>query len=571
MEAGKRLIGDIFNKARHLEIPFFQRSYVWTEENWVRFMEDMQATATSRRPYFLGSVIQKQRATSSDTPLGDVRVIVDGQQRLTTLLLFFRTHCDVTGNSKLFEETFRTYSKSLTLKHNQADVEIFEAILEQRLTPDLRARHAASLVLQAHDHFEKHRETLATFDPIALLQLVYFVGIDLGVDEDEQQIFDTINSLGVDLTTAELLKNELFGREDIALYEATWKRVFEGDQAVRQYWDRTVTAGRSHRKMVDLFLQSYLSMQDDRKGDVRVERLFDGFKKYLKEPAQDRALVAHDLTECAALFAQNVRPQVEHEELVAGNALDRLCVVLFGLSTTTVFPYVLYVLRNVANPAERSRIFTLVENYLLRRLICRETTKNYNNIFTGLIKSGMDTRDKLAERLLNSDEAGVRFPTDEQVRRGFREAKLSNAQSKVVLYMIERSVRNDQRQSTALSGISHYSLEHLMPKKWRNNWGSVSNERAAERDEALHKLGNLSLLSSTLNTSIRDADWQTKKAGTGRQHGLDRYATGLETLVEDLALASWDVEEIGRRGERLAGQALDIWPFPELPTGATSK
>ena len=89
MEAGKRTISEIFNGGRILEIPFFQRSYVWDKEQWARLLEDMKAISSSNKPYFLGSVILKQQDTSSSSP-GEVRTLIDGQQRLTTLNIFLK-------------------------------------------------------------------------------------------------------------------------------------------------------------------------------------------------------------------------------------------------------------------------------------------------------------------------------------------------------------------------------------------------------------------------------------------------------------------------------------------------
>jgi uncharacterized protein with ParB-like and HNH nuclease domain len=83
MEAGKRTIRDIFNRGRNLEIPFFQRAYVWDTEQWQRFLEDMIMVSSTKRPYFLGSVILKQQETASNND--SILTVIDGQQRLTTL------------------------------------------------------------------------------------------------------------------------------------------------------------------------------------------------------------------------------------------------------------------------------------------------------------------------------------------------------------------------------------------------------------------------------------------------------------------------------------------------------
>ena len=88
MEAGKRTIRDIFNRGRNLEIPFFQRAYVWDTEQWQRFLEDMRMVSITKRPYFLGSVILKQQETASNKD--SILTVIDGQQRLTTLNIFLK-------------------------------------------------------------------------------------------------------------------------------------------------------------------------------------------------------------------------------------------------------------------------------------------------------------------------------------------------------------------------------------------------------------------------------------------------------------------------------------------------
>ena len=91
MEAGKRTIRDIFNRGRNLEIPFFQRAYVWDIEQWQRFLDDMRMVSITKKPYFLGSVILKQQETTSDKD--SILTVIDGQQRLTTLNIFLKVLC----------------------------------------------------------------------------------------------------------------------------------------------------------------------------------------------------------------------------------------------------------------------------------------------------------------------------------------------------------------------------------------------------------------------------------------------------------------------------------------------
>ncbi len=393
---------------------------------------------------------------------------------------------------------------------------------------------------------------------MAILRNVYFVGIDLGHDEDEQQVFNTINSLGVSLSTAELLKNDLFNRDNAALYDSTWYKAFESSEDDRQYWAAPVTAGREQRENIDLFMQAYLLMIVDAPEQIRVDELYASYKTHLAD-IRDRAKFIKNLSGTASTYRGHIDPSVQDRQVAKDDVIDRLAVVIFGLSTTTIVPYLLYLLSKI-HGGELEEIAALLESYLVRRIVCKETSKNYNRFFGALIRDKVHTAASLRKRLAVADTVNC-FPNDAAFRSAFQSTDLTNKQALVVLWLLELSVRNDKKQSTALSGLSHYSLEHLMPKKWRNHWGALPTEKAVARDRALKKLGNLSLLASGLNISISDAAWTTKKEGRGKHKGLLEYAKGLETLSSDLALSGWDEQSIAKRTTRLAKQAITTWPF----------
>ena len=115
MEAGKRTINDIFNGNRVLEIPFFQRAYVWDETQWERLLEDMELISTLKKPHFLGSVILKQQDTLTSSEVGDIRTLIDGQQRLTTLNIFFKVLWLKKDSNSSFERRFQLENGKLAL------------------------------------------------------------------------------------------------------------------------------------------------------------------------------------------------------------------------------------------------------------------------------------------------------------------------------------------------------------------------------------------------------------------------------------------------------------------------
>ena len=128
------------------------------------------------------------------------------------------------------------------------------------------------------------------------------------------------------------------------------------------------------------------------------------------------------------------------------------------------------------------------------------------------------------------------------------------------MYLIESRIRDRSLHSTRLLGVAKYSLEHMMPKKWRNKWTTEDEFfDATRRDWVLLTLGNLTIITQSLNASIRDADWQTKKAGSGSKGGLIKYADGIETLSDYLSLDEWNEDRIYERASYLAEKALKIW------------
>lgn len=130
MDAGKSTISGVFNGSRLLEIPFYQRAYVWGEEQWERFLGDMEFVTASKRPYFLGSIILKQ-ASSCNTwsEVSEIRTVIDGQQRLTTMVIFFKALCAKNGTNNLFERDFVLETGDVALRHGKYDRQDFEKVV----------------------------------------------------------------------------------------------------------------------------------------------------------------------------------------------------------------------------------------------------------------------------------------------------------------------------------------------------------------------------------------------------------------------------------------------------------
>lgn len=571
MKAGEILINGIFNGSRLLEVPFYQRSYVWDEEQWDRFLADMEFVTKTKKPYFLGSIIFKNGPTPNTWDnFSDCKIVIDGQQRLTTLIIFFKVLCLKTNANGLFNREFRLEDDTIVLRHGRNDVAAFEKVMNQTEATEIKNETPASHIISAFNYFLKHMDP-EKIDRKVIKQNVQFVCIDLLDGEDEQQVFDTINSLGVRLTTAELLKNYFYNRDNVQEYESNWVAIFEKDSEARLYWEQELETGRIKRSLIDIFFDAYfqLFLQDkqynisaeDKIVYSRLDHLAKSYQDFIEWYCNgDKSVVLGPMAEYAKCFADTFKPEYCNMGIPASSGIERINVILFGLKNTTLIPYILYVAKNVSSQNELNKIYGVLESYIMRRLVVHATTKNYNNLFTSLILNGVLDAQTLKERLNKGSDATTYVPTNEDLLHGFQESKLINLQTRGILYFIESGIR-PARSSTALLGFSSYSLEHLLPKKWRNNWDAcATQELARQRDSILLTLGNLAIIPQSLNASIRDGNWATKKAGKGPNNpGLAICAAGLSTIHDALQKDVWNEDEISQRAIWLYEQAKSLW------------
>ena len=567
MDAHKALITNIFNNSTLVEVPFFQRSYVWKEDLWARLLEDMEFVVKTKKPHFLGSIILKEgRKPKQGENFADCRTIVDGQQRLTTFLIFMKVLCLKLKQTALFDCQFRIMGQMIALRHGRNDIRAFEKIMSLDKAEKIDNPEPTSRIIGAFNYFVEHIDE-SKLDIMTIFVNTQFVRIDLDADEDEQQIFDTINSLGVNLTTSELLKNYFFNRETVGEYDKKWADVFEQDADTKIYWDKEIETGRIKRAIIDIFFDSYFQLFiQDKKYNIsnedklmysRVDRLAQSYQHFINTYCDgNKNIVLDQMKDYAECFRSNLKPDQCEMSIPKEESIERINVVIFGLKNTTMIPYILYIAKNVQDKTELDKMYGILESYIMRRVVVHASTKNYNNLFTSLILNKVLDSQTLISRLKGNGDATTYCPDDSELKIGFESSKLVNLQSKGIIYLIESKIRPDN-SSTALLGFNNYSLEHLMPKKWRNNWGTCASEdEEKKRDSILLTLGNLAIIPQALNASIRDAAWNVKKIGKGQNKpGLLLCASGLCTLHNVLQKNIWDESEIENRADWLLTQA----------------
>lgn len=147
------------------------------------------------------------------------------------------------------------------------------------------------------------------------------------------------------------------------------------------------------------------------------------------------------------------------------------------------------------------------------------------------------------------------------------ESKLLNRNARGLLYMVESKTRH-RDQATQLHGMGTYTLEHIMPKKWKEKWPGLESELdEVKRYEKLRKIGNLCILPSKLNTRLSNSAWIQKRDGDAKNPGLKKLAQGLELMVDWTEKEDWNESIIDARAEFLYSRMIEAWPA--LDSGST--
>ena len=576
INATKEKLASYFMGSITYEVPFFQRSYVWNEENWQVFWEHTitvldSAEKGANHEHFIGTIITKQR--DAKTMGQTVHDLIDGQQRLTTVALFLKAIRDrVNGDMPRlrtiiedhlwFENAYGT--KYFRITHSKYDRPYFMKIMEDAPLDSEAARHA---IPRAYRYFYQllegfPDERLERLRQI-ILEKIPIISMMLASTDDEQEIFDSINSLGVRLTTGELLKNFIFMEKSLQdFYDTLWAEPFEASEEIASFWDEPKTAGRIIRSNIEVLLYCYLIIKSGK--EVQLEKLFGKYKEWLKGiPITGRRAFLEELKGYAAYYAEFPSGQelnqiafAEHEKLFFH--------VLENLSITTAYPLVLYIYRNVGDKEAQLAMLRMIESYLVRRNVCRYTTKNYNQLFIQIINSLERLRSEngvvgvveLRSILTDFNDPSNQVPDDESFRRAFLTEPISNQNAKEILYCLALYQSADGLNDVPRLSSGNYSVEHILPQKWEEHWltGPMNADEKANRYEKLRTLGNLTLVTKKLNSTMQNSPWKQKKEYL-RPHSSLRLTT------DYLSLESWDEDTIETRAQNLAEIALKIWPF----------
>lgn len=610
----------LFEKKMRLEVPLFQRQYVWSaEQQWEPLWEDISRKFVEYLEgrmdapvHFLGAIVLDQKQTPATHV--ERRMVIDGQQRLTTLQIFltaFRDYCRTAGADALADEcTNFTLNKGMMPDPEVDKFKVWPTKLDRgpfrdvinsgsaeklkELYPLIRSKYARKpdprprivecylfFASELREFFEgsSGEVPIAAESPLesrleecfqALRNALLVVAIDLEQDDDAQVIFETLNARGEPLLPADLLRNYIFlrsarkGESQEELYRKYWEPFDE------PFWRENVSQGRINRPRSDLFMQHFLASQ--KTVDIPIKHLYVEYRHWI-EKTKPFPTVEAELASLS-LNRENFKKLLEATPSHPYTSLARF---LAAFDTGTVYPLLLHLLDAGRETDELRAICDVLESYLVRRAICGLTNKNYNRVFLTLTRTLRrdGTAVKTVRRYL-SDLKGdsTEWPSDEAFYGAWETrplyGQLSNQRLVYILTKLDHLYRGIKTEELEIKGP--LSVEHIMPQAWFAEWPLPSGERGMDDEELwdadpddlratatrarnviVPTIGNLTIMTQSLNSSVSNSSWEVKKPE------LLKYS--LLPINQELhAVARWNEETIISRGRNLFEKALKLWP-----------
>ena len=564
MKADQATLREFLDTSRQYRIPIYQRTYSWTEEQCDVLFNDILriGSADEGAKHFIGSIVYIEEGVSQATREAPF-VVIDGQQRLTTIMLLveaiarFLESCSVDledyspeslRNDYLFNAKYQSkkdlYHKLILTKTDQ------ETLLAVVNKDDMPA-DPSNRIRDNFEHFETKVKEISSNNLQVLCAGIYKLTIvDIALErntDDPQLIFESLNSTGLELSKADLIRNYLL----MGLEPDEQKQIYEG------HWRRMeiLFGQKAYSEQFDNFIRDYLTVKT---GEIpKKDRVYHDFKYYARPTIQEQGIekVVADIGKFARHYCSLVLEQEENPNLAIALADLR------DLKTDVVYPFLLKVYDDYSTDLlsldDMIKIARLAESFIFRRWVCGLNSRGYNYIFKEFLKA-IDEENYLesvlAHFLLLPNNS--RFPADIEFIEYLKERNLYNTRYRHYwLYRFENYNTKERRSK------GDYTVEHIMPQsknlpdEWKkslgDNWKDI-------HQKWLHTLGNLTL--TGYNPEYGNKSFVEKREMVG---GFHESTLRLNKGLKDVEV--WNEQAIADRADILAQQATNIWIYRLLP------
>lgn len=563
MKAKEAKLLDLLRTAPQLIIPIYQRLYSWGRDECEQLWDDIMRCGRDddNNGHFIGSVVYIEHglySVTSQSPL----LIIDGQQRITTVSLLIAALAEAVGEEELLEGFSQAQLRGFYLTNPLLSGEKrYKLVLSQTDNASLRAivdgkKQPEECSLRVTENFKFFQDKLANK---ALLETVCkglskLIVVDISLQrgyDNPQLIFESMNSTGKRLSQADLIRNYILmgldNERQTELYNDHWRQM------------ELLFGQEAYSEQFDAFMRHYLTVKT---GDIpKIDGVYNAFKLYFRRSQQQVETLVADIHQFAGYFCAIALGKEKESKLK--DVFQDIRELRMDVSYPLILEMYDDFKHGVLQHADFVEALRLLESYVFRRAVCAIPTNSLNKTFASMNKSiNKDRYVESMKALLSLLPSYRRFPNDAEFKREISSRDLYNFRSRS--YWLKR-LENFGRKERIV--MDEHTIEHILPQSdnnidkvpqvWRQ---SLGDEWERVWETWRHTLGNLTL--TRYNSEYSNKPFAEKRDMEGGfKHSPLRLNEGLGSLD------SWDETMIQQRAAKLAEKACQVWPSAVLPAG----
>lgn len=536
-------------------IPVYQRNYDWKRDNCSQLLSDLLDVVNEGRPsHFFGSIVSSTE--------GDDYIIIDGQQRLTTVSLLLLALMNLIEDGKIEYKTtslanriredylidkWQPDERKIKLKPVKNDMKAFNSLFDPNADPIMES-NVTQNYLFFYESIQSSR--VLADDLFEAVKKLVVIDIVLKAGDDPQLIFESLNSTGLDLSEADKIRNYIL----MGLEQKFQEKMYE------QYWNRIE---EQTGYQVSEFIRQYLTLKQGKWPNIN--GVYRTFKSYVQASGAETEPLLKDMLDHARYYGQITRAET------GIFSVDAILKRLFLLEMTVINPFLFALLERLKAEAisdeDICRVLSAIESYLFRRLVCEVPTNALNKIFATLnndavrlIESDSDYADAVIYVLERKGSTG-RFPADDEFESRVRTRDFYNMRPKNKIYYFNRLENGDSYEvlnvpEMMLAKEHGLSVEHVMPQTLTEAWKKdLGPDYAKVHDTWKNRIANLTL--TAYNGKYSNRPFQEKLT---MEDGFIDSPLPLNKWIAQQE--KWTLEELEARDDIMAKRFLELWPYP---------
>ncbi|GAA7409821.1 DUF262 domain-containing protein [Helicobacter pylori] len=557
MKATESSINDFFAlTCTVFSIPVYQRNYTWEEENCKKLLQDIISISQNKKTHYMGSITYILHLIGDEKSLRQLQefVIIDGQQRITTLMLLLKAIETKIQNEEIKKEIdnlLNLTGQRLRLKPIKSDKEAFDLVMQNRSHEIQGVSHVRNnykfFTKALEDHLSKGYRIEEIYGAFLRLKIVA-IGLELGED-DPQVVFESINATGVQLKGLDLIRNYLMMGENSDrqkhLYETYWIPL--------ENW-------LNERDLND-FIKTYLRIYFEDRLKEGEHEVYYALKAHHRDnfPNDIQGLMS-DMREYGRIY--QIFLDRDHYFLHRGDPqqlanlrlrIKDLVKIKFGVAK----PFVLRCARDFEEGKldyeNFHEILQILISYFVRRSVCGDPTPTLTRVLYSLYRQLENVSADAFKRYLGKSVGQAAFPNDDRIKVAFavRNAYAANQVCKFILLEIEKLSNAEPPKEENLE------VEHFYPKTPTQEWRDMVGDYSTFEQDYLNNFGNLTL--SGQNQRLGNKSYEAKIALMEEYSSLHLNDYFINNTH------SWGIEEVRKRSEYLADRFCQVGLFKDLP------